>query len=285
MRKVIKYCEPGRLTELEINLNNREKLELDEDLLTQAHPYFRRLEKFSLLCSKVDDQSRAIFDFYKQSCGSLLKSLTLQNISFESLMWSRILTSELMNIREICFYGVELSKFRIEIRQLLHHLPNLEAFVYLPLKGRDVLTNFETETQLIAPDLLEYSPNLKCLEYFLNVDWNSENSLKTERFEFLKGFRHLSKLHLKSDYECYDLQNIFQFIPNIKKFGISSLKLARPSVQCRHIFKALRKIVNDRRAQGSPNEFVEIIVDEFKYREFKTIKNIEKFAILSIKNR
>lgn len=267
--------------ELEISLNNQEKLEFDEELLTQARPFLRRLEKLSMVCRYTDEAAKKVFDFFKHDL-THLKSLTLQNFSFQPKNWLQILPDELRNIREIRFHGVHLTKNQNEFRELLHQLPNLEVFVYLPTSKHDFSNEFNPEP--MTQDLLEHFPNLKGLGYFLGEFVTIDNKVFIDdRFEFLARFRHLSEIHLKTGLECHDLQKIFQFVPNIKRFAISSIQMSQPPVQCRRIAKTLKQIVDDRRAHGFLNEFVEIIVDEIYYREFKAIKNIEKFAILSIK--
>lgn len=277
----MKYCQPDRLTELEINLNNREKLELDEELLTEARPFLRRLEKLSIVCRYTDEAAKKVFDFFKHDL-THLKSLTLQNFSFKPKNWLQILPDELRNIREIRFHGVRLTKNRNQLREFLYQLPNLEVFVYLPSSRHDPSNEFN-DTEPTTQDLLEHFPNLKGLGCFLD-EFADRKLFINDRLQFLAQFPHLSELHLKSLLECHDLQKIFQFLPNIKIFGISLVLLPQPPVQCRRIAKILKQIVDDRRAHGSLNEFIEIIVDEKLYREFKAIKNIEKFAILSIKD-
>lgn len=278
----MKYCQPDRLTELEISLNNQEKLELDEELLTQARPFLRRLEKLSILCRYTDEAAKEVFDFFKHDL-THLKSLTLQNCSFQPKNWLQILPDELRNIREIRFHGVYLTKNRNQLREFLYQLPNIEVFVYLPSAKHDPSNEFN-DTEPKTQDLLEHFPNLKGLGCYLDEFATIDNKLFiNDRLKFLAQFRHLSELHLKSLLECHDLQKIFQFVPNIKIFGISSLLMPQPPVQCRRIAKTLKQIVDDRRAHGSLNEFIEIIVDEKYYREFKAIKNIGKFAILTIK--
>lgn len=279
----MKYCQPDRLTELEINLNNQEKLELDEELLTEARPFLRRLEKLSIVCRYTDEAAKKVFDFFKHDL-THLQSLTLQNFSFIPKNWLQILPDELRNIREIRFHGVRLTKNRNQLREFLYQLPNLEVFVYLPSPRYDSLNEFN-DTEPTTQGLLAHFPNLQGLGCFLDEFANDDNKLFIDdRLQFLAQFRHLSELHLKSLLECHDLQKIFQFLPNIKIFGISLVLLPQPPVQCRRIAKTLKQIVDDRRAHGSLNEFIEIIVDEKLYREFKAIKNIEKFAILSIKD-
>lgn len=278
LRKVIRYCNPNRVIEIDItyfkSLNSF--CDYDFTLLEKMRPFLRNLRKLNLQgCGK---QLTNAFQFYASDINTI-KSLTIAETKmFHECL--RQLPTLAPNITEIHFTHVDLMYYMTEFRQLLNSVSNLQKFVYSCYSPLAVVE--------IGERLVYKFPSLKSFGFLTNR-FNCNIIRDYDQFDvfnslnFLRGFSHLSELEIGADSDCKDVYRILQHVPNIKKFSIWQLTLfVQESIEIRRIVKAIKEIVISRRNRFAVNDHVEITVNRRQYREFKAIKHIDHFIRLTL---
>lgn len=251
---------------------------IDYELMAQVQPFMHRLEKLALINNFDHDRSyiqfRRFFEFFRQKL-PFLRSLKLKNFD-NSENCLQFLPNELSNIAEIHLIHATVFRDLAEFQSFLMRLKNLQVFVYM---CRDCDFNFLEE---ITNCLFERFPSLK--GFGCSIQKISTEDESSDRFKFLEKFKHLTELHISGSIHCKipsDVQNIIKFVPNIKLLSLYQLQnMNHLPVVIRRIGKTIKELIDARRNRFPPNDCVHIIVNDKQYREFRAIKNIDKYISL-----
>lgn len=274
LRNVIRHCRPNWLTEVEIKLNAHQKqAQFQGDALCEVRPFFQRLEQLTINCKRGSNILNWDNLFLWNS--PHLKSLTLEGEQI-SLNWLQLIPAEFSNISELRLLNVFLRESLNDFRSFLDRLTNLEVFVCI----KNVLSTM-LDIEEVIDDLAERFPNLRGFGYNIGkTDFHGTNMEFYDRLSSLTKFTNLTELHLGTYYSaCENVQNSLRFVPNIKIFGVNSLRLNHMPVEIRRIVRSLKEIVLGRReAVGNlagGKDFVQLQMNNLQFNDFKTIKNIE----------
>lgn len=281
LRKVIRYCRPNQLIELDLKLSRVYQLSYDFTLLEGMRPYLRNLRKFHL--QNHSHKLESLFAFYQNDINTI-KSLTIDGIAFFRECLNQF-PNVMPNITEIRLINVDLYHHSREVNLIMNKLPNLERFICSSYYPQAVLD--------IGEKLTWKFPGLKAFG-FLTHRFNCSNDDpfdNNERFNilqslsFLRGFTNLAELELGADCDCRNVYQILQYVPNIRTFSIWQIEhMFQESVEIRRIVKSIREIIANRRNRFPANDHVHFIVSDRQYREFKAIKRIDHFIRLTIRN-
>lgn len=273
IRKVITYCQPDRLIELEIDVCYTQDLDMDHKLLQEVIPYFRRLEQLTL---RVNSKSiKRIDNLFTHIHLPNLKCITFENCQLNK-NWLTLFPNEQPNLTELRLYNVELSESLNKFAQFLDRFPNLEVFIH---------TGGSLKFHEIADVLLEKIPNLRGFGFNTLETDDKIGFVFDESMSFLHKFQNLQELHLESEKACKNFHSIFQYVPNIKEIVIWQLKLQRLPVEIRRIFNAIKKIIETRRENSGNTNRMHFIVNRLQYNEFLVIQNVHNYIRLTLRWR